>query len=443
MVTVHGYASPAQAEHFSARNGFMNVVYVLSPERAPLMPCSCVIARLLLKQGKAKVVRRTPFTIQLLARPENAYTQPLTLGVDTGSSVMGSAVADENGNVLYLSEVEIRNDIAQTMKERAASRRHRRHRKTRYRKARWLNRKNSTRTGRFSPTMTSKIDAHLREIRLVQWVLPITSIVLETGTFDPHALKNPEVLQNKWLYQKGINYGYANTKAYVLTRDGYTCQHCKGKSKDHRLEVHHLVFRSEHGSDGEANLLTLCKTCHDGLHAGTVTLKQRGKRKGNLLHATQMNSIRNQLLQRVQAEETWGFVTKEHRLLAGLPKAHIFDAAMIAARGTRPVFQTSSVLRKKCVPDGDYQQTKGVRSEQRIPTGKISGFRKFDKVRYLGHEYFIKGRMATGYAILMDISGNKLALKPIPKFEKMKRVSARSSWILHQRPIPSFSSSLT
>ena len=421
----------------------MNVVYVLSPERAPLMPCSCVIARLLLKQGKAKVVRRTPFTIQLLARPENAYTQPLTLGVDTGSSVMGSAVADENGNVLYLSEVEIRNDIAQTMKERAASRRHRRHRKTRYRKARWLNRKNSTRTGRFSPTMTSKIDAHLREIRFVQWVLPITSIVLETGTFDPHALKNPEVLQNKWLYQKGINYGYANTKAYVLTRDGYTCQHCKGKSKDHRLEVHHLVFRSEHGSDGEANLLTLCKTCHDGLHAGTVTLKQRGKRKGNLLHATQMNSIRNQLLQRVQAEETWGFVTKEHRLLAGLPKEHIFDAAMIATRGTKPVFQTSSVLRKKCVPDGDYQQTKGVRSEQRIPTGKISGFRKFDKVRYLGHEYFIKGRMATGYAILMDISGNKLALKPIPKFEKMKRVSARSSWILHQRTIPSFSSSLT
>ncbi len=421
----------------------MNVVYVLSPERAPLMPCSCVIARLLLKQGKAKVVRRTPFTIQLLARPENAYTQPLTLGVDTGSSVMGSAVADENGNVLYLSEVEIRNDIAQTMKERAASRRHRRHRKTRYRKARWLNRKNSTRTGRFSPTMTSKIDAHLREIRFVQWVLPITSIVLETGTFDPQALKNPEVLQNKWLYQKGINYGYANTKAYVLTRDGYTCQHCKGKSKDHRLEVHHLVFRSEHGSDGEANLLTLCKTCHDGLHAGTVTLKQRGKRKGNLLHATQMNSIRNQLLQRVQAEETWGFVTKEHRLLAGLPKEHIFDAAMIATRGTKPVFQTSSVLRKKCVPDGDYQQTKGVRSEQRIPTGKISGFRKFGKVRYLGHEYFIKGRMATGYAILMDISGNKLALKPIPKFEKMKRVSARSSWILHQRTIPSFSSSLT
>ncbi len=421
----------------------MNGVYVLSAERAPLMPCSCVIARLLLKQGKAKVVCRTPFTIQLHAQPENTCTQPLTLGVDPGSCVMGSAVADEKGNVLYLSEVEIRNDIAQTMKERAASRRNRRQRKTRYRPARWLNRKNSNRTGRFSPTMTSKIDAHLREIRFVQLFLPITSIVLETGTFDPHALKNPEVLQNKWLYQKGINYGYAHTKAYVLTRDGYTCQSCKGKSKDPRLQVHHLVFRSQHGSDEEANLLTLCKICHDSLHAGTVTLKQAGKRKGNLLHASQMNSIRNQLLQRVQAEETWGFVTKEHRHLAGLPKEHIFDAAMIATRGTQPVFQTRSVLRKKCVPAGDYQQTKGVRGERRIPTGKISGLRKFDKVRYLGHEYFIKGRMATGYAILMDIFGNKLALKPIPKFEKMKRVSARSSWIIHQRTIPSCFSSLT
>ncbi len=419
----------------------MNVVYVLSPDRVPLMPCTSAIARLLLKDGKAKVVRRTPFTIKLYAQPEDAYMQPLTLGVDTGSAVIGSAVSNERGNVLYLSAVEVRNDIAKTMKERATSRRNRRSRKTRYRPVRWLNRKNSIRSGRFSPTMRSKIDAHLREIRFVQSLLPITSIVLETGTFDPHALKNPEVLHNKWLYQKGINYGYANTKAYVLTRDGYTCQHCKGKSKDIRLEVHHIIFRSQNGSDEEANLLTLCKTCHDGLHAGTVILKQKGTRKGTLLHATQMNSIRLQLLKRVKCEETWGFVTKEHRRFSGLPKEHVFDATMIATRGIIPIFRTTTVLAKRCVPDGDYQQTKGIRSEQRITTGKIRGFRKFDKVHYLGQEYFIKGRMATGYAILMDIHGSSVPLKPIPKLDKMKRVSARSSWIMKQRTMPNFSSS--
>jgi hypothetical protein len=268
----------------------------------------------------------------------------------------------------------------------------------------------------------------------VQSFLPITSIVLETGTFDPHALKNPEVLQKKWLYQKGINYGFANTKAYVLTRDGYICQQCKGKSKDRRLEVHHLVFRSQQGSDEEANLLTLCKTCHDALHAGTITLKHQGAKKGSLLHATQMNSIRIQLLQRVVAEETWGFVTKEHRHLAELPKEHMFDAAVIATRGIAPIFQTTNMLAKRCVADGDYRQTKGKRSEQHITTGKIMRYRKFDKVRYLGQEYFIKGRMTTGYAILMDLSGNKVTLKPIPKFERMKRVSARSSWIMIEKP---------
>ena len=290
--------------------------------------------------------------------------------------------------------------------------------------------------------MKSKINAHLREIRCVQSLLPILSIVLETGTFDPHALKHPNVLQHKWLYQKGITYGFATTKAYVLTRDNYTCQQCKGKAKDTRLEVHHIVFRSQNGGDEENNLLTLCTTCHDGVHAGTVILKHLGKKKGTLLHATQMNSICVQVLKQVQAEETWGFVTKEHRLFVGLPKEHVFDATMIATRGAPPIFRTTTVLAKKCVPDGDYQQTKGSRSEQLVTTGKIGGFRKFDKVRYVGQEYFIKGRMSTGYAILMDISGNKVDLKPLPKFDKMRRVSARSSWIMTQRTMPNSSSSL-
>jgi len=372
----------------------MCLVYVLTPDGKPLMPCVPAIARLLLKEGKAKVVRRTPFTIKLLTPPKTTYTQPVTLGVDTGSAVVGVASADESATILYLSEVELRNDIATTMKERASKRRNRRNRQTRYRQPRWLNRRNSIKQGRLSPTMRSKIDGHLREIRFVKSILPISAIVLETGTFDPHALKNPEVLQNPSLYQKGINYGFANTKAYVLTRDSYLCQRCQGKSKDRRLEVHHLVFRSQGGSDDETNLLTLCKTCHDGLHAG-------------------------------------------------LPKTHANDAAVIATRGKPPQFRITQVMLKKCIPDGDYQQTKGVRSEQPITTGKISGFRKFDKVRYCGQEYFIKGRMSTGYAILMGMDGKKVDLRPIPKFEKMKRVSARSSWMISQRIMPSVSSSTT
>ena len=418
--------------------GLIFMVYVINYDGTPLMPCTSVIARLLLNQGKAKCIMRTPFTIKLLYQTTN-YTQNITVGVDTGSGKIGSSAVKDNGDVIYMSDVEIRNDISDKLKQRSKYRRNRRNRKTRYRKARWLNRKNSIKNDRFSPTMTSKIHSHLKEIKFVQTILPISKIILETATFDPHALKNPAVLSNKWLYQKGINYGFANTKAYVLDRDNHTCQHCKGKSKDSKLEVHHIVFRRDGGSDEASNLITLCKTHHDDLHSGNMTLKG-GKTKGHLKHATQMNSIRTQLLRLLPfAEETFGFVTKEHRQLLNLPKEHHMDAVAIASQGNEVQFKTNVVLFKKCVSDGDYQQSKGIRSEQRIPTGKIQGFRKFDKVKYLGIEYFIKGRMSTGYAILMDTKGTKVTLKPIPKFNKMERIQARKPWIISQETIQNIS----
>jgi len=417
------------------RKGYTIMVYVISKNGKPLMPTRPRKAKLLLRSGRAKCVRRTPFTIKLLY-DTTEYTQPLTHGIDTGSGALGSAVVDSGNNVVYISEVEVRNDITGKMTQRAKYRRNRRNRKTRYRKARWLNRKNSIKKDRFSPTMKSKFDAHLKEIRFVQTILPITKLILETAVFDPHALKNPDVLKNKWLYQRGINYGYANTKAYILSRDGHTCQRCKGKSKDRRLEVHHIIHRADKGSDEPDNLKTLCKTCHDKVHDGLLTLKG-GVEKGNLNHATQMNSIRRQLIRRLNCEETFGFVTKEHRQLLGLPKAHCMDAVTIASQGNGVTFKTDRVYRKKCLADGDYQQFKGVRSEQPIQTRKIQGFRKFDKVSYLGDTYFIKGRMSAGYAILMDICGQKQTLKPIPKFNKMKRVSARKSWIIQAEIIQS------
>jgi len=441
MVIVLRYAQLAEEQSIYLK-GFKKMVYVLNYDNSMLMPCSNVIARLLLKQGEAKVKRKTPFTIKLTSQTTD-YTQPITLGIDTGSSKIGSAVVKDNGDVLYLSEIEIRNDITDKMKQRSKYRRNRRNRKTRYRKARWLNRKNSIKKDRFSPTMTSKINSHIKEINFVKSILPITNIILETATFDPHALKNPAVLNNKWLYQKGVNYGFANTKSYILDRDNYTCQYCKGKTKDSKLEVHHIVFRRNNGSDEPENLICLCKTCHDKLHKGEITIT-KGKLKGQLKHATQMNSIRTQLLRLYpEARETFGYVTKEHRQIMKLDKEHYNDAISIANlnnvenTGLLTInFKTDNVLLKKCVSDGDYQQSKGIRSEQKIPTGKIQGFRKFDKVRYLSKEYFIKGRMSTGYAILMDIKGNKIDFSTAskgmktPKMKNMIRISARKSWVM-------------
>ena len=92
---------------------------------------------------------------------------------------------------------------------------------------------------------------------------------------------------------------------------------------------------------------------------------------------------------------------------------------------------------------GDYQRTKGVRSQQKLPKGKICGFKKFDKVLYLGNEYFVKGRMSKGgYAILMDIEGNKVDFSNMPKgyktpkLSKCSRLSARTSQLVSCRFIP-------
>ena len=433
--SVAEYAQRRATGALSTKGSQRMIVYVISIDGKPLMPTTPRKARLLLKGGRAKCIRRTPFTIKLLYKTAN-YTQPITLGVDTGSGKIGSAAVNDKGDILYMSEVEIRNDISDRMKRRATYRRNRRNRKTRYRPARWLNRKNSIKTGRFSPTMVSKLHGHEKEIAFVKRLLPVTKLILETATFDPHALKNPEVLQKKWLYQRGTNYGFANAKAFVLDRDKHTCQHCKGKTKDSSLHVHHIVFRSNGGSDEAENLITLCKVCHERLHKGEIKFKG-GKAKGQLRHATQMNVIRKQLLLRFpEAEETFGFVTKEHRQMMEFPKEHFCDAVTIASLdnilrdGLLSVVVRARLLRKKCVPKGDYQQTKGIRSEMRIPTGKIRGFRKFDKVSYGSANYFIKGRMSSGYAILMDIEGSRADLKPMPKFERMTRLQARSGWMM-------------
>jgi len=426
------------------------MVYVINYDNQPLMPCSNAIARLLLKQGKAKVKRKTPFTIKLTYQADN-YIQNLTLGIDTGSSKIGSAVVKENGDIVYLSQIEIRNDIADKMKQRSKYRRNRRNRKTRYRKARWLNRKNSIKKDRFSPTMISKINSHIKEIEFVKSILPIKNIILETATFDLHALKNPAVLKNKWLYQKGINYGFSNTKSYVLDRDNYTCQYCKGISKDSKLEVHHIIFRSNNGSNEASNLICLCKTCHDKLHKYEISLNKKGKIKSQLKHATQMNSIRVQLFKIYpNAKETFGYITKEHRQLMALSKEHYNDAITIASlnnienTGCLNVrYLIDNIIYKKCISKGDFQQNKGIRSEQKIPTNKIMGFRKFDKVKYFGSEYFIKGRMSTGYAILMDIHGNKIVFEKMPKGMKtpklnnMKRIGSRKTWLIQAETIPS------
>lgn len=407
------------------------MVYVISKSGQPLMPCENVVARLLLKDGKAKVKKRCPFTIQL-TYDSGEYTQKVVLGQDTGSKHIGTACIG-NDKVLYQSNVKLRDDIKSNMDSRRRARRSRRNRKTRYRESRFLNRNNSTRLNRLPPSVKHKVQAHIDEIEFCRKILPISKIVLEVSQFDTHLMKNPCLILEKvkhWGYQKGFNYGWASRREAILNRDSYTCQIC-GK-KYTRLEVHHVIFRSQGGTNDENNLITLCEDCHAGIHSEKNVLNKKPK-KMNFKYATHMSIIRSQLLKVYpDAIETFGFVTKTNRENLNLPKSHFIDACVISSGG-KEFTLNDTIYQKRRVPKGDYQLTKGVRGAQRIPVGKIHGFRKFDKVKYFGKEYFIKGRMSSGFAILMDIFDNKIDFSHMPKGHKTpklsncNRISARRS----------------
>lgn len=198
--------------------------------------------RRLLKDKKAVVVNLCPFTIKLTYVTSD-YKQEIVLGVDAGTKHVGLS-ATTKSKELYASEVTLRNDIVDLLSTRRELRRSRRNR-LRHRKPRFNNRIKSKRPGWIAPSVQHKVDAHIRVIDNVFYILPVSRIVIEVAQFDTQKIKNPEIFGKE--YQEGDQLGFWNIREYVLTRDGHKCQHCKGKSKDPVLNVHHLESRKQEG----------------------------------------------------------------------------------------------------------------------------------------------------------------------------------------------------
>ena len=407
--------------------GVIMHVFVLNKEGSPLMPTNPAKARILLKYNRAKVVRNTPFTIKLTYDSGN-HTQKIIAGMDTGSKVIGCA-ATANGKVLYQSETYLREDISKKMQQRQMYRRNRRNRKTRYRPARFDNRSNSRKDGRLAPSARSKIESHFREKRFVESILPVSEWRVELASFDIHKITDPEV--SGIGYQEGNLKGFYNVKAYVLHRDGYICQHCKGKSKDPKLHCHHIIFRSKNGTDAPENLITLCETCHNALHEGEFELSGR---RSKTKHATEIGIIKAQIQKSGWSfTENFGYETKFKReQVLKLPKTHYFDAVSICCDQEAELENTFYL--KKHVSKGDYQQRTGKRSEKVIPTGKLFGLRKFDLIKTEKGVGIVKGKRSTGYFAITDLMGNKIHDSVNVK-RNCKRMRARTATLTEQRVV--------
>ena len=266
----------------------------------------------------------------------------------------------------------------------------------------------------------------------------MTTLVLETGKFDTQLMEKPWLQKYGWAYQKGVNYGYANSRAHALDRDNYTCQYCGKKNK--RLEVHHIVYRSNGGNDDLDNLITLCENCHTSIHDGTKTLKLKGKKTSNLRYATQMSVLRSMLFKHYpEAIETFGYVTKANREVLGLEKDHYIDACIIESGG-QPIKFNNDIFFKKCIAKQNRSMRKGIRGEKAMPLRKVLGFKRFDKVKYLDQEYFVKARRSSGAFVLMDIFGKNIDPRSIggkanPSYKFLTRLQARTSCLVERRSV--------
>lgn len=411
------------------------MVYVISQNGQPLMPTeNHAKVRILLKNKKAKVIKRCPFTIQLAYDSTN-YTQDITLGVDSGSKHIGLSATTKQ-KVLFESDVELRNDIVNLLSTRRQNRRTRRNHKTRYRKPRFNNRRRKE--GWLAPSVQNKVDSHLTVIRKVHEILPITKVIVEVASFDIQKIKNPMISGTE--YQQGEQLDFWNVREYVLFRDGHICQCCKGKSKDKILNVHHIESRKT-GGNAPNNLITLCETCHNGYHKGIVKLPKTIHRGMSFKDATFMGIMRWALYEKLKTiysdvKLTYGYITKNIRIENGLTKDHYIDARCISgnpnAISSGDVYYYKKVrchnrqIHKNTILKGGYRKRNQAAYE-------VKGFRLYDKVLWKGQKCFIFGRRTTGHMDLRLLDGTHINASV--GYKNLKLLKMRSSYLIEQRKV--------
>jgi hypothetical protein len=379
-------------------------VPVLNMRGEPLMPTTPRKVRKLLGQGKAKVVQRTPFVIQL-TYPTGEAKQDITLGIDAGYSTIGySAVTDKRE--LIAGELTLRSDIKKLLEKRKSYRRTRRarlwHREPRFdnrgREEEWL-----------APTLQHKLDSHFKTIEKIKYVLPITKTVIEVASFDTQKMQSPEIKGVE--YQQGKLWGYA-VREYLLEKWERKCAYC-GK-KDIPLEVEHIIPRSKDGSNRVDNLTIACSECN--LKKGNQTAEEFGypkiqkKAKQSLKATAFMNVIRWKLVNALKCNWTYGYITKHNRIKLGLEKSHINDAFVIAGGSNQE--RSEHIILGKQVRRQNRSLYKANfligRRLKRNTVKEVTGFRKFDKVRFEGKDCFMFGLRSSGYFDLRYFDGSKI-----------------------------------
>jgi len=402
-------------------------VYVRNKNGKPLMPCKPAKARKLLREEKAKVVNRCPFTIQLLWDCEE-NVQEVTVGIDKGSHITGFSCVG-NGKILMSGEIHHRTDIKDKMDARRASRRNRRSRKW-YREKRFDNRASSKRSGRLPPSILASAEEVIRVVRQID--LPISHITVEDVAVDVRKLSNPSVRGSEYQQSNRLD---ENLRLACLMRDNFTCQKCS--KKEILLEAHHIVWTTKGGKDSIYNLITLCESCHDKVHkkgesskvrikGGKVVKGMDGFSDKIAQRTMQGKTLMYQELEKIASLSTvYGYQTSAYRKSLSLPKTHDIDALCVAILYTGEVIdQVASQARNenfyiiKFRPRQTRRQfhdlpQKGIGRVRYQVNAYLEGFRKGDTVRVKGKWVKqINSIYSSGYLAFARVEGEPSSAKP-------------------------------
>jgi len=305
----------------------------------------------------------------------------------------------------------------------------------RYRKARFDNRVKRKKKGWLAPSVEHKIQTHFTMIKKVFEILPISKIIVEVASFDIQKIKHPDIQGKE--YQQGEQLDFWNIREYVLFRDNHTCQHCKGKSKDKILNVHHIQSRKI-GGDSPNNLITLCETCHNKYHKGKIELNiKRGKA---FKDATFMGIMRWSFYNRLKefypnVSMTYGYLTKNTRIENGLPKEHRIDALCISGNPTVKRNDNWYYFRKVRCHNRQVHKAnilKGGKKKLNQAPFEVKGFRLFDKVEFENNLYYIFGRRKTGFFDIRKLDGTKVN-KGSLSCKKLKLIETRKTLLCERR----------
>jgi 5-methylcytosine-specific restriction endonuclease McrA len=314
----------------------MRSVFVIDANKRPLDPVHPGTARWLLTTHQAAVWRREPFTIILKRVVPDAHPTPLRVKIDPGSKTTGLAVVnDATGQVVWAAELTHRGQrVHEALVVRAAVRRNRRQRHTRYRPARFDNRARAP--GWLPLSLESRLANVTTWVARLRWLCPVGAISQELVKFDTQMLQNAEI--SGVLYQQGELAGY-EVREYVLEKWHRTCAYCHAAGVP--LQVEHIVPRSRGGSNRVSNLTIACEPCNTA--KSTMTAEEFGhpevqaQPRHPLRDAAAVNASRWALYHRLVAmglsvEMGTGGRTKWNRTRQGLSKAHWLDAACVGAR---------------------------------------------------------------------------------------------------------------